>query len=148
MEKRELETIVLDWSTTFIRLSMHDFNRFTREANLSLAQMTVLLHLYYQGPSEVMNFCELMQISPAGASQMVERMVQQGVVERVEAPGDRRIRLVTLTETGRKLVNASIAARQAWVGELVGGLTAQESQRVVEALHLLNEHAQKLEIHP
>ena len=148
MNHTDLTTIVLDWSTTFIRLSLHDFNRYTRSVGLSLAQMTVLMHLYYQGPSEVTKFCEMMQLSPAGASQMIERMVQQGVVQRSEMPGDRRVRLVSLTEQGRQVVQGSITARQAWVEQLVAGLSAEEGERVAEALQILNAHASKLEIHP
>ena len=106
------------------------------------------MHLHYQGPSEVTNFCEMMQLSPAGASQMIERMVQQRVVQRSETPGDRRVRLVSLTEQGRQVVEASIAARQAWVKELVAGLSAEEGERVTEAFRILNVHASRLDIHP
>jgi DNA-binding MarR family transcriptional regulator len=148
MSDTDLTRLVLDWSTTFIRLSLHDFNRYTRSVGMSLAQMTVLMHLYYQGASEVSNFCEMMQLSPAGASQMIERMVQQGVVKRAEIPGDRRVRLVSLTEQGRQVVEESVAARQVWVEQLVAGLSAEEGQRVTEALGILNEQARKLEIHP
>ncbi len=148
MSHTDLTTMVLDWSTTFIRLSLHDFNRYTRGVGLSLAQMTVLMHLYYQGPGEVTNFCEMMQLSPAGASQMIERMVQQGVVQRTETPGDRRVRLVSLTEQGRQVVEESIAARQSWVEQLVAGLSAEEGEQVAKALGILNEHAGKLVIHP
>ena len=80
--------------------------------------MSVLVHLYYRGPREVMGFADLMQVSPAGASQMVERLVQQGLVHRVESRGDRRVRQVHLTEAGRQMVETSIAARQKWVEEL------------------------------
>lgn len=148
MTHTDLTTTVLDWSTTFIRLSLHDFNHYARSVGLSLAQMMVLLHLYHQGSSEVTNFCEMMQLSPAGASQMIERMVQQGVVQRAEAPGDRRVRLVSLTEQGRQVVEASITARQAWVEELVAGLSAEEGERVTEALRTLKVHASRLDIHP
>jgi DNA-binding MarR family transcriptional regulator len=148
MQDADLTTVLLDWSSTFIRLSLHDFNRFTRNAGLSLAQMNVLMHLHYQGPSEVTNFCEMMQISPAGASQMIERMVQQGVVQRAETPGDRRVRLVSLTEQGRQLVLDSIAARQAWIEQVVGTLSAGERERISAALQILNERASGLEIHP
>lgn len=148
MKPADLTATLLDWSTTFIRLSLHDFNRYTRNAGLSLAQMTVLMHLYYQGPSEVTTFCEMMQITPAGASQMIERMVQQGAVQRSEAPVDRRVRLVSLTGQGRQLVEESIAARQAWVEQLVANLPEDDARRINEALQTLNEYASKLEIHP
>jgi len=148
MKEPDLNTILLDWSTTFIRLSLHDFNRYTRTVGLSLVQMTVLMHLYYQGPNEVTNICEMMQISPAGASQMIERLVQQGVVQRAEIPDDRRVRLVSLTEHGRALVMESIQARQAWIDELTASLSDEERTDIAQSLQILSEHASKLEIPP
>ena len=147
MTASDLTPILLDWSSTFIRLSLHDFNRYTRNAGLSLAQMTVLMHLHYQGPSEITHFCEMMQISPAGASQMIERMVQQGVVQRSETPGDRRVRLVSLTDAGQKIVLESIAARQAWIEQLVEALSEQERLKIAAALQTLNERANQLDLH-
>lgn len=148
MKETDLSAVLLDWSSTFIRFSMHDFNRFTRSAGLSLAQMNVLMHLHYRGPSEVTNFCEMMQVSPAGASQMIERMVQQGMVQRTEIPGDRRVRLVSLTESGRQVVLDSIAARQAWIEQLVARLSAEEQERIAAALQTLNERASGLDVPP
>jgi DNA-binding MarR family transcriptional regulator len=148
MDDQDLTSILLDWSTTFVRLSLHDFNRFTRTVGLSLAQMIVLMHLYYRGASEVNTFCGMMQITPAGASQMVERMVQQGIVERKEVPGDRRVRLVALTEKGRQIVVDSIDARRAWVNRLVNNMPVEERERISAALVTLKEYASQLEIHP
>lgn len=148
MEPVQLTAILLEWSTTFIRLSLHDFNRYTRGAGLSLPQMTILLHLHYQGPNEVTQICEMMQVTPAGASQMIDRMVQQGMVRREEVPGDRRVRLVKLTDKGRKVVMESIAARQAWIEDLVAGLPPAEVERIGNALLTLNQAASKMEIHP
>ena len=148
MKDTDLTIILLDWSSIFIRLSLHDFKHYTRTLGLSLAHMHVLMHLHYKGACEVTNFCEMMQISPAGASQMIERMVQQGMVQRAETPGDRRVRLVSLTEQGRKIVLESIAARQAWIDQLVASLSAEECARISAALSTLNDHAGQLDIHP
>lgn len=89
MPEINLTQVIIDWSAMFMRLSMHDFVRYTHTTGLSLAQMNVLTHLYYKGPSEVMAFTDFMQVSPAGASQMVARMEEQGLVQRVESQDDR-----------------------------------------------------------
>lgn len=145
MSDSEFVQSVLDWSATLVRLSMHDFNRYARGSGLSLAQMSVLVHLYYRGPREVMGFAELMQVSPAGASQMVEKLVQQGLVRRVESAGDRRVRQVHLTEEGRRMVEASIRARQAWVETLAASLTDEQKMLISAALRILTEQAADLE---
>lgn len=148
MSDRNLTQVLLEWSATFVRLTMHDLNRFARNAGLSLPQVNVLIHLFYRGPSEVTTLCEMMQVSPAGASQMIERMVQQGVVQRSETPGDRRVRLVSLTKSGRDVIEQIIAARQAWIEQLVAPLSKNEQQQISAALIRLNEQASQLEIHP
>lgn len=143
MEPAQLTAILLEWSTTYMRISLHDFNRYMRTAGLSLPQMTILLHLHYQGPSDMTHVCEIMQVTPAGASQMIERMAQQGVVRREGKPGDRRVRLVTLTEKGREVVQESIAARQAWIEKLVAELSPAEVEHMADALLTLNQAASK-----
>ena len=148
MKDADLNITIMESISTFMRLSLHDFNRFTRSAGLSLSQMIVLLHLYYQGSNEVTHFCDIMQITPAGASLMIERMVQQGLVQRVESPGDRRVRLVELTGQGREIVLGSIEARQGWVDNLVASLSEDECERMISALGTLNDLAGKMEIHP
>jgi len=139
MSVPELVQIFLDWSTEFVRLSMHDINRCARSNGLSFSLMAVLMHLYYRGPREVMEFAEYMQVSPAGASQMVERLVQQDLVVRVEFPEDRRVRQVHLTERGRRIVEESLAVRQQWVQSLVESLSADQQAVITNAVHLLHE---------
>ena len=92
-----------------------------------------------------MGFADLMQVSPAGASQMVERLVQQGLVRRVESPGDRRVRQVYLTEEGRRMVETSSAARQKWVEELTASLTDEQMALIGAAWRILTDRAAALE---
>jgi DNA-binding MarR family transcriptional regulator len=106
--------------------------------------MTVLMHLYYQGASEVTHFSDMLQITPAGASQMIERMVQLDMVHRTQTLGDRRVRLVDLTDQGRQVVEQSIAARQAWVEQLVEMLSPEERNLIFQALEQLNHRAREL----
>jgi DNA-binding MarR family transcriptional regulator len=145
MDNSELTKIILDWSAVFMRISMHDFNRYTRTTGMSVAQMIILIHLYYRGPSEVMAFTELMQVSPAGASQMIERMVQQGMVLREETPGDRRVRMVRLTGAGKQMVEDSIAARRQWTESLMASLNPDQKGCIANALLVLTEKAVQLE---
>lgn len=93
-----------------------------------------------------MGFADLMQVSPAGASQMVERLVQQGLVRRTESPSDRRVRQVHLTEKGGQMVETSIAARQKWVEELTAALTDEQMALIGSALRILTERAAALEL--
>ena len=115
----DVAKILLDWSSVFMRRSMHDFMQYTRTTNISMAQINVMMWLYYHKSCEVMQLEEVMQVSRPAASQMVERMVQQGLVTRTESPTDRRARLVNLSERGIEFVEAAISARRKWISDLV-----------------------------
>lgn len=136
---------ILEWTAISMRLSMNGFLRFARDAGLSWAQMAVLMHLHYRGPREVMGCGELLQLSPAGASQMIERLVQQGLVQRSESPDDRRVRLVHLTEAGRQVVADGIQAQQGWFEPLMAALTGAQRAAVSEALRILTAQAIRLD---
>ncbi len=144
--KAEVTENLLAWSSLFIRLSLYDFNQYRRCEGLSLVQMTVLMHLYYQGDSEASHFCDMLQISAAGVSQMIARMVEQGVVQQQKSATDRRVRLVTLTPAGRDIVHDCIHVREAWVWHLVETMPQAEQQMVDAAMKILIQRASQLDV--
>jgi len=141
-----LENAIMDWTAVFVRLWMHDINRFTRSTGLSFGQMNLLLHIHYRGACEVSAVSDLMQMTPPGASQMVERMVTQGLVTRSEVPGDRRVRLVHLTDLGRQLVLDSIHVHEKWVRDLAASLTPAQQADAASVLEMMTEQANQLQI--
>ncbi len=141
----DLPQTLLEWSAVFMRRSMHDFMYYTRSSGLSLALMNVLMRLHYHGPCEVTELVGTMQVSRAAASQMVERMVQQDLVLRVESPDDRRVRLVHLTHKGRQVVEESIAARQKWMEALMDTLSPEQQTTIASALQTLTAAARSLD---
>jgi DNA-binding MarR family transcriptional regulator len=86
-----------------------------------------------------------MQVSPAGASQMIERLVQSGLVQRIGSRDDRRVRQVHLTEQGRQVVLTSISARQQWVESLIARLPEEQKEAIGKALRVLIDRAAELE---
>ncbi|WP_158423451.1 MarR family winged helix-turn-helix transcriptional regulator [Leptolinea tardivitalis] len=136
-----IESAIMDWTAIITRLWMHDINQFTRTSGLSFGQMNLMLHIHYRGACEVSGVSDLMQMTPAGASQMVERMVQQGLVTRNEVPGDRRIRLVHLTRQGEEMVQGCIRLHEKWVHELAETLSSDEQAEAERILMRLTEIA-------
>ncbi|WP_417769799.1 MarR family winged helix-turn-helix transcriptional regulator [Stappia sp.] len=64
-----------------------------------------------------------MMVSAGNVTGLVERLVQDGLVERRPAPGDRRSALVSLTPAGRAGFEAMAHAHGDWVGDLFSDLT-------------------------
>ena len=140
----EVDDAIMEWIAVFVRLWMHDVNNFTRSTGLSFAQMNLMLHLHYKGSCEVSGVSEVMQMTAPGASQMVERMVQQGLVTRSEVPGDRRVRAVCLTDQGRAVVNECINLHKTWVHDLGGSISPEDQASAIRILRQLTENAGSL----
>ena len=113
-----------------------------------MPQFSILMQLHHNGACGISEVSERFEITSAAASQLVEKLVQTGLLERTEDPNDRRSRLLTLTPKGRELVEQGIRERYRWVDELEGRLSPQEQQKIIEALALMTEAAQRLETVP
>ena len=88
---------------------------------------------------------ERFDISAAAASQLVDKLVQAGYLERAEDPNDRRAKLLTLSAKGEELVQQGTEERYRWMDDLTSKLSTEEQLKVVEALNILTEAAQAME---
>ena len=76
---------------------------------------------------------------------MIDRLVQQGYLERFEDPDDRRMKTIRLTAKGQTQIQESIEARRAWMEELTKVLTPEQQERIITSLILLTDAAYELE---
>ena len=133
-----------EWVHVLMRNSMHGFIRYSKESGLSMPQMTALFRIRRDRQCGVTEIGEHLGITSAAASQMLERLVKQGYVDRSEDPEDRRGKKLALTETGDKVVKEGLDARQGWLSELAARFEGEESLMVARALDLLVERTRDL----
>jgi DNA-binding MarR family transcriptional regulator len=138
---KELTEVIREWSEVFMRRSGRDFKRFMDETGLSFSQLNVLMRLYHGGNSGVSQIGEQMGVTSAAASQAIDRLVLQGLIERTEDPKDRRAKRLALTPKGRTLVQTGIEARSQWIEGLTEALTPEQQNLTILALTLLTEAA-------
>jgi DNA-binding MarR family transcriptional regulator len=148
IDKVQFTQVLHEWSEIFMRRSMHDLVQFTRQAGLSMSQLSALMRLYHGGACGVSDLGEHLGVSSAAASQMIERLVQQGLLERSEHPDDRRIKRITVSAAGRRLIAEGVAARRRWMESLTLALTQEEQALIVQALELLTRAAHQQEPNP
>jgi MarR family transcriptional regulator, organic hydroperoxide resistance regulator len=141
----ELTEIIRQWMDVFATRSMHDWSHYVKTTGLSMPQFGILMHLHYREHCGVSHISERMEISAAAASQLVDRLVQSGLVERIEDPNDRRAKQLTLSSKGQALIETGIVERSRWVGELVTSMTPDEYEVVAAALSTLTHAARRLE---
>ena len=125
--------------------SLRERAHFAKATGLSMQQFGILIQLHFRGVCGLSEVSERFEITPAAASQLVDKLVQSGLVRREEDPHDRRAKCLNLTDKGRELIQQSIDERYRWVDELAGKLTAEERAKVSEALSILTRTAHELE---
>lgn len=117
--------------------SFHEYLRFVKASGLSMPQFNILMQLHYQRACGISDIGARMNISTAAASQLAEKLVQAGLLERAEDPADRRVKQLRLTAAGRDLVEAALSARYRWVDELIEKLQPVEREQLAEAMQIL-----------
>lgn len=145
-EREELILRLREWMDVFMVHSMHELFRYVRGTGLSMPQFNVLMALYYKENCAVSDLSERMEITLAAASQLVDRLVQSGLLERVEDPQDRRSKRLSLTLKGRAMVETGINLRFRWMDNVVKHLEIEEIQQISQAIERLSQVARAIEL--
>jgi DNA-binding MarR family transcriptional regulator len=109
------ETLVADVLDEFNQISFRDFQGALKrwyEGALSVVHLNVLMALRARGSLTMSQLAELLDVSVASATGIVDRMEKKGVVERHHSDADRRVVEVHVTERGEALSQAMRAERQ------------------------------------
>ena len=136
----------------FMDFAMHHTMRerahFAKATGLSMPQFGILMQLHYRHNCGVSDLSERFDITNAAASQLVDKLVQSGLIQREEDPNDRRAKLLNLTEKGRAFIHQGLEERYRWVDHLAEKLTSEERAKVTEALIIMTQAAKELDAEP
>jgi DNA-binding MarR family transcriptional regulator len=104
------------------------------------------MHLRHHDQCGISEISERMETTNAAASQLVDKLVQTGLLVRVEDPRDRRAKQVSLSPEGEKLIEKGIEERYRWMDEISQALSKEQKAIIAKALEMLNRVASELEI--
>jgi DNA-binding MarR family transcriptional regulator len=136
-----------EWMEVSMRFSMRNFLRYARESGLSMSNFGAIFHIHRIGSCGVTEIGEHLGVTSAAASQMLDRLVDQGLIERSEDPEDRRVKRIQLTEDGRRVYEQGIQARQSWMEDLDASLSQDEKKTIATALETMIARVKKLDDH-
>lgn len=117
--------------------AFREHGRYVKSTGLSMPQFGILMHLKYHQLCSLSDISARMGVTAAASSQLVDKLVQGGLLERAEDPVDRRAKQITLSARGHELVEAGLATRHDWVDVLVKELTPAECELVEKGLAVL-----------
>ena len=144
----EFSQIIRQFMDIAMHRALHERLHFAKSLGLSMPQFSILIQLHFRGACGMSEVSERFEITPAAASQLVDKLVQGGLIRREEDPHDRRAKFLNLTEKGKELLQRNFEERYRWLDQLAEKLTAEERTKVTEALELMTKAARELESEP
>jgi MarR family transcriptional regulator, organic hydroperoxide resistance regulator len=114
-----------------------------RPGVLSQAQYQVLFELLQTGELPAGELAAVADVSPASMTQMLDRLAEAGLVERVRSDLDRRIVSARLTTAGRRVCEERRAELEPLWRGMLEGFTASELQTaalVLDRITALFQH--------
>jgi DNA-binding MarR family transcriptional regulator len=129
--------------SAFIAQSMSDDTdtllRFVKRADLTLPLLAVLSLVERDGAISIGEFSASLDYSLANASLLVDKLVCQGCVTRVENASDRRHKLVQLTPKGQALLQELRDARAENIAQQLRLLPPDLLARTIELLRAITD---------
>src|ERR1700680_2808328 len=103
--------------------------------------LEVLLH---KGPLPVNTIGPIVDLTPGSISIAVDRLVEKGLVSRVESVEDRRVRMVALTPSGKNLIVAAFQKHSGQMERVFSELNPDELRGLEAALKKIGKRAAAL----
>jgi DNA-binding MarR family transcriptional regulator len=133
-----------EWIEVSMRSSMRHFIQYARESGFSMSHLGAMFHIHNIGSCGVTDLGDHLGVTSAAASQLLDRLVQQGLILRTVDPNDRRVKQIVLTSKGNQVLEGGIRARQGWLEDLARTLSESEKETIIAALHTLIDKVNQL----
>ena len=123
----------------------HDYlYRGIAETGISDTDFRVLEVLLHKGPLPVNTIGPKVHLTPGSISVAVDRLLERGLVSRVESPDDRRVRVVALTKSGKDLIVPIFRKHSAEIARMFADATPKELQTLESVLKKAGKRAATL----
>jgi DNA-binding MarR family transcriptional regulator len=129
---------VVDTLPLFSRFIAAEMRR-QENLQISMPQLKLLSFLSFNPGSSLSGAAEDLAVTPATASNLVDRLVKRGYVSRVEDPQERRRVLLSLTESGTAHLETCRKFAQESIAVLFADLPEAKLAQVKEGLAILKE---------
>ena len=113
------------------------------ELGMTLPRFDVLAALDRHGEMNMGALSQSLLVSNGNVTQLVQKLVRDGLVEMHKLPSDRRTSIVRLTPEGRELFEELAGAHQDWIDQMVGGLKYIQRERLYISLGVLKSSIAK-----
>lgn len=114
-------------------------NEFLSGHNITANQWVVLGLAYERDEIHLTDVADRLHIRPASASEHIEDLVDQKFIERKENKADRRVKDITLTESGRRFVEKTEPQLKKKIQPLLSEASSEDITGYFNTLKAINE---------
>ena len=107
------------------------------ERDMTLPRFDVLAALDRHGEMNMGALSQALLVSNGNVTQLVQKLVRDGLVEMRKPPADRRSSIVRLTPEGQQVFARLARVHQDWIDQMVGELDYTQRERLYVALGVL-----------
>jgi DNA-binding MarR family transcriptional regulator len=108
------------------------------EHDSTLPRFDVMAALYAdEGGLKMNELSKRLRVSNGNVTGIIDRLVEDGTVERIAIEGDRRATRVCLTKAGRESFSAMAVEHERWINALFEEVSEEDAHHIGELLHRL-----------
>jgi MarR family transcriptional regulator for hemolysin len=111
-----------------------------RRLGITRAQWAVMARLEYHEGLKQSELAEMLDLQPITLTRLVDRLCQNGMVERRSDPNDRRAKRLHLTPLARPLMDQLAELGQDMMGDVLDGFSLATIERMTLELSLAKEN--------
>jgi DNA-binding MarR family transcriptional regulator len=127
------EDVLNHFADVMTRLLIDQHQQHIAELDLTLLQAQVL-RVLRRGPVQTGQVATELRISAPAITQLTDRLMRKGLIERRAAADDRRCILIALSAKGKRLVDQFRKRRAELFHNALASLKGSEQEQLVEAL--------------
>ena len=116
------------------------------ETGIDDTDFRILEALLNEGPLPVNTIGPKVNLTPGSISTAVDRLVERGLVGRVESTQDRRVRIVSLTPKGKRLIAPIFRKHAAEIRKVFADASPKELRALEMTLKKIGKRAESLGI--
>jgi DNA-binding MarR family transcriptional regulator len=109
--------------------------------DVTLTQYRVLIELASRGPHRLADLARVLQVDRSTATRMCDRLVRKHLVQRRRTSNDRRSVRVSLTSSGRELVEEVSKRRRQEIARILRRLPVSDRRPALKALRAFADAA-------
>ncbi len=114
------------------------------ETGLDDTDFRILEALLNKGPLPVNTIGPKVNLTPGSISVAVDRLLDRGLVSRVESPEDRRVRVVSLTLKGKELIAPVFRKHAVEIRKMFADASPKEVRSLETILKKIGKRAERL----